>query len=96
MKEFFINYGQYIIVGVLCLLEIILFSFKNRPKLIDNSLITKLCSWILEAEGIYKTGSDKMNFVLEKAKDYLKDSYQETEIRNIIEYLLTIPEKKVK
>lgn len=94
MLDFIQANWSYLATAVLVVLEVILFILKKRPQVVDNSFISLICQWILEAEVKFKVGSDKMCYVLDQAKLYLKDNYRETEIKNIVEYLLTLPEKK--
>lgn len=95
--EILIQYKEIISIAIGVLLEIIVFLvFKKNPKVIDNSLVTHLCDWIAQAEAKFKVGSDKLNYVLEEAKKYLGDSFIEKDIRNMVEQILTLPEKKGK
>ncbi len=95
--DFLIQYKELITVLGAFVIEVVVFLvFKKRPKIVDNSFITHLCGWIKEAESKYKVGSDKMNYVLEKSKDYLGDNFIKNEVKSMVEYILTVPEKKEK
>ena len=97
MVEILTQYKELIsIVGVAIIEIIVLLIAKKRPQVIDNSLLFQLSRWVLEAEKQFRIGADKMNFVLKRAKEYLGDDYVESDVRKVVEYILTIPEKKVK
>lgn len=96
MLEFIQTYWSYIATGLLFVLEVILFILKKRPEVVDNSFITLLTQWILEAEKRFKVGSEKMDFVLQQAAQYLGDKFNKKEVKTLVEYLLTLPEKKEK
>lgn len=96
--EFLVQYKEIISIILAFILQVIIFLvFKKNPKVIDNSFITHLCDWIKLAEGKFKSGSDKMSYVLNEAKKYLGDeNFYEKDVRNIVEYILELPEKKGK
>lgn len=96
MIEFITQYWSFISFGILFLCELILFFIKKRPQVIDNSFFVKLSDWILKAESIYKSGEDKMSFVLCMAKEYLGNKFVEKDVRAMVESILTIPQKKEK
>lgn len=97
MVDFLVQYKELISIIVVAIIEVCLLLFaRRRPEIIDNSLVSHLAEWILEAEKKFRVGSDKMVYVLEKAKVYLGDSYIESQVRKLVEYILEIPEKKVK
>lgn len=90
------NWKLIVIVGAILIDLILVLIFKKRPQVIDNSFITHLCGWIQEAESKFKIGADKKRYVLDAAAKYLGDKYSEKEVGLMIEYILTIPEKKEK
>lgn len=95
--EVLIQYKEIIAIVIAFIFEvIILLVFKKRPEVVDNSLLAKLSDWILEAEDKFKAGRDKLDYVCQKAQLYLGDKYIENDVVKIIEYLLTLPEKKGK
>ena len=96
--EILIQYKEIFSIAVVAIIEIIVFLvFKKNPKVIDNSLVTHLCDWIFIAEDKFKVGEDKMQYVLSEAKKYLGDEqFIESDIRKMVEFLLTLPEKKGK
>lgn len=97
MIEFLINNWKLIVILAAILVELVLLLvFKRKPQILDNSLIFDLCTWISEAEKLYPSGTDKLNYVLVKARIRLGDLFDEKAITNIIEWLLTLPEKKEK
>lgn len=96
MLNFIQTYWQYISAGLLLIIEVVIIFVKKRPQIVDNSFISQLCAWIEEAEKTYKVGSDKMVYVLEKAKSYLGSSYKESDVRYFVEWILTLPQKKEK
>lgn len=95
MIEFLTNNWQFVVCLLCGLFELILMLVaKKRPEVVDNSFLSKLSVWILEAEDKFQVGSDKLNYVLGRAKAYLGDMYVEKDCKALIEYLLTLPEKK--
>lgn len=95
--EVLIQYKELISIVIVAIIEIVvLLIAKKRPQIVDSSLLAHLCDWILEAEDKFKVGSDKMQYVLDHAKVYLGEQYVELQIRNLVEHLLTMPEKKGK
>ena len=95
MIEFLTEHWQFIVVCVAGLTEFILMIvLKKRPQIVDNSIMVRLAEWILYAEQHFVIGSDKMKYVLGEASKYLGDKYVEKDIRNAVEYLLLLPEKK--
>lgn len=97
MVEFLTQYKDvFCILGVAIVQVIILVLSKKRPQIVDNSFVVSLCDFIREAEEKFRIGSDKMNYVLDKSKDYLEDSYNESQVKKMVEYILTLPEKKGK
>lgn len=97
MVEILTQYKELISIIAVAIVEIVvLLIAKKRPKVIDNSFVTKLCDWIIAAEDKFRNGSDKMIYVLEQAKTYLGDEFVESDVKKMVEYILTIPEKKVK
>ena len=95
MIEFLTNNWQFVAACVVGILEFIfVLIFKRRPKIVVSGLLFELACLIEEAEAKYKDGIDKIHYVLENAKALCGDAYDETQIRNIVEWLLTLPEKK--
>lgn len=90
------NWKLFVIIAAILIDLILVLVFKKRPQVVDNSFITHLCSWILEAEKKYRNGADKKKYVLECASQYLGEKFSEKEVSLMIEYLLTVPEKKEK
>ena len=88
--EILIQYKEVTAVALAFILEVIcILLFKKRPKIVDNSILFHLCDWIMQAELEYKKGSDKLSFVLKKAKDYLGDDYVEADVKKVVEYILS-------
>lgn len=97
MLDFLIQYKELLTLALAVVVQLVLFLvFKRRPKVIDNSIVTKLCIWILNAETKFRHGKDKLAFVLDEAKKYLGDDYVESDVKKLVEYILTIPQKKEK
>lgn len=90
------NWKLIVVIGAIIIDIVLALIFKKRPQVIDNSFLTHLCNWILEAENKFKIGSDKKNYVLDQARQYLGDKFSERDVSLMIEYLLTVPEKKEK
>lgn len=90
------NWKLIAILGAILVELVLLLIFKKKPQVLDNSLIFDLCTWIAEAENLYSVGSDKLHYVLTKAKVRLGDLFDEKSVTKIIEWLLTLPEKKEK
>ena len=96
-SQFIVNNWQYISIGLICVLEIILFILKKNSKYIiqDDSFYSELSELIFTAERLYSHGPDKLNYVLEKFFErhpYMKD-FSEPVVA-AIEYLLCLPTKK--
>ena len=85
---------QYISAGVLLVIEVLILILKKRPQVIDTSLLASLSQFILEAESRFKVGTEKMQYVLQCANALLGDKFVEKDIRDLVEYLLTLPQKK--
>lgn len=97
MVDFLIQYKELISIIAVAIIEVCLLLFaRRRPEIIDNSLVQHLTQWIIQAENKFRNGSDKMAYVLEKAKVYLGDDYIESQVRYMVEFLLEVPEKKKK
>lgn len=93
--DFLMENWKWIATLSIGLIELVLLLvFKRKPQVNYVGLISFLCDCILEAEKKYTKGSEKMLYVLECAKAYLGEMYDEKTIRNCVEYLLTLPEKK--
>lgn len=93
--DFIIENWKFIVYLAIGLIEIILLLvFKRRPQIIDNGFMAKLSEFILDAELKYVQGSDKLKYVLEQAKIYLADKYVEADVKKLVEYMLTLPQKK--
>lgn len=90
------NWKLIVIVGCIVIDLILVLVFKKRPQVVDNSFITHLITWIQEAEVKFKVGSDKKEYVLDQAEKYLGDKFSSRDVGLMIEYLLTVPEKKEK
>lgn len=97
MLNFLIENWRFVaIVGSIIVELVLILVFKKRPAIIDNSFLVRLCEWIAIAEKKFVLGSDKLAFVLEEAKKYLGDKYSEKDVKTLVEYVLTLPEKKEK
>lgn len=97
MLNFLIENWRFVaIVGSIIVELVLILVFKKRPAIIDNSFLVRLCEWIAIAEKKFCLGSDKLAFVLEEAKKYLGDKYSEKDVKTLVEYVLTLPEKKEK
>lgn len=90
------NWNVVAVIGSIVLEFVILLITKKRPEVIDNSLLIRLCEWINKAEATLKLGPAKMSYVLNEARQYLGDKYVEKDVRKLVEYILTLPEKKEK
>lgn len=88
------NWKLIAIIGAILVELVIILVFKKRPEVIDNSFLIRLCLWIEEAEKKFVAGTDKLDYVLSAAKNYLGEKFSEKDVRNMIEYVLTLPEKK--
>lgn len=91
---FIVNHWKVIALAVVVLLEIVILILKKPTKILDNSFIAAVAGWIEEAEHQFVKGEDKLNYVLEKASAYLGDAYDRTAVKNVVEWLLTLPQKK--
>lgn len=95
--EVLLQYKDLIAIGLAAIIEIVIFLvFKKRPEVVDNSFVVHLCQWIDIAEHKFKNGEDKMQFVLDESKNYLGEKFIKDDVKNMVEYLLTLPEKKGK
>lgn len=95
--EFFLQYKEIFSILLVGIVEVvILLICKKRPQVVDNSFLANISNWILEAEAKFKLGSDKLRYVLDKSKNYLGENFVENDVKALIEYVLTIPEKKEK
>ncbi len=93
--DFLIENWKWIATLAIGLIELVLLLvFKRKPQIKYVGLVSYLCDRILEAEKRYTFGSEKMLYVLQCAKSYLGEMYDEKTVRNVVEYLLTLPEKK--
>lgn len=90
------NWKLIAIIGSIVIELVVILVFKKRPEVIDNSFLVRLCDWIDYAEKHFKVGSEKMSYVLAEAAKYLGDKYSERDVRTMVEYILTLPEKKEK
>lgn len=95
--EFIVENWQLAVLLLTALLVILL---KKRPvnTTVDNSLIAHLVSWVIDAERLYGPGhgDEKLKFVIEKARLYLGDLFNEKDITAMVEFILSSPEKKEK
>ena len=93
--DFLIENWKWLTALALGLIELILLLvFKKRPQINVQGFLESLCDWISQAEKSYSVGTDKMDYVLKCAKVYLSDMYDEKQVRSIVEWILTLPEKK--
>lgn len=92
--SFLQQYGQYIWLGLVLVLDLLLLILKKRPQVIDNSLIAKIIPLVAQAEEKFVSGEDKLQYVLNGVRAYLGDYYKENEARYLVELLLTLPQKK--
>lgn len=90
------NWKLIAILGAILVELVIILVFKKKSKIVAPGLILNLCTWIEEAEKIYSVGSDKMNYVLAKAKIYLGELFDEKTVSTMVEWILSLPEKKEK
>lgn len=92
------NWKLIAILGAILVELVLLLVFKKRPQnnIIDNGFLMEVCKWIEEAECAYETGPEKLAFVLSKARMYLGSRYDEEVVSDIVEWVLTLPEKKEK
>lgn len=102
----YLSFGLVFILNIL----ILIFKRRSKCEILDSSVITQLMQLILEAEHKYVSGFDKKNYVIEKFKEsnpYLieqlkKDFYKDfspmrsvdSVISNLIEFILSTPQKK--
>lgn len=97
MKEFLCFLSEYkeVILSSLCVVfSLLCFLLKRRPQVNFNGLLNSITHWIYEAEQKFRIGSDKMNYVLDHAKVALGDSFDESSVRSIVEWILELPQKK--
>lgn len=99
--EFFVENWQLLVkLAVLLLTALLVILLKKRPvnTTVDNSLIAHLVSWVIDAESLYGSGhgDEKLKFVIEKARLYLGDLFNEKDITKMVEFILSSPEKKEK
>lgn len=81
-KEFLVNNWQYISIGILCLLDVLIIILKRRPKKWDelnniiSQAIAKLPGFIQSAEtmGSDYTGMDKKNFVVSWIFEFIQNA----------------------
>lgn len=93
--DFLIENWKWLATLAIGLIELILLIvLKRKPQVNYVGLISYLCDRILEAEKKYTVGSEKMLYVLQCTKSYLGEMYDEKVVRQCVEYLLTLPEKK--
>lgn len=99
MIEFLTNNWKFVATIGLIFIELILFLvFKKRPTILDTSFFADLCRFVEEAEKKYgaDSGVNKMKYVLLCAKEEFGEYYNEQRIREVVEWILTLPEKKEK
>ena len=97
MIDFLIDNWQFVAAIGCGIIEVIILLFtKKRPQIVDNSFLFNCSEWVLAAEKMSVSGEEKMSFVLSKAKDYLEDNFNEKAVREIVEWILSLPEKKEK
>ena len=78
MIDFLAQYGKYIALGVVVLLEIVILILKKRPvKLVDavTSYITQVLPYaIKQAEGEYPSGhgKEKLDMVIQTLQNFIK------------------------
>lgn len=93
--DFLIENWKWLTAIGLGLLELILLLiFKKRPQINFRGFLESICGWILQAENKFTVGSEKMSYVLACARTYLGEFYDEKSVRAIVEYVLTLPQKK--
>ena len=93
--DFFIENWRFFVMLACVIIEIVLLLvFKRRPQLIDNSILYHLSVWIQEAEVRFVSGSEKLDYVVSKAKDYLGDKFNRENVISLVEYVLSLPQKK--
>ena len=90
------NWKLIAIIGCIVIEAIILLIAKKRPEVVDNSILVRICEWVDLAEKKFLKGEDKLSFVLEEAKKYLGDKFVQKDVISMVEYVLTLPEKKEK
>lgn len=93
--QFIIENWQFFVALFCGILELILLIvLKKRPEVVDTSLFADLVEWIYIAESRFKIGEEKMAFVLDQAKEHLKERYVEKDVRELVEFILSLPQKK--
>lgn len=97
MLEFLQENWRTILLAVISLVSLILtLCVKKNPKIIDNSIYRKLVLWIEEAEKRFKIGEEKKSYVMDKAQAELGEGYNASVISDLIELILSLPQKKEK
>ena len=95
--EFLVENWKWLVSILLIIVETVLvIVLKKRPQLKDNSLIANLMIWIDAAEKQFKLGTNKKDYVIAQAKDYLGDDFDEKTVSYLIEEILSLPQKKEK
>lgn len=97
MQEFIdwiVGNWQFVSSAAISVVSFILLLIFRKCKLVDNSLIYHICGWVAEAERKFINGDDKKVYVLEKAKNYLGEDYSKSDVGALIEYVLSLPQKK--
>ena len=93
--QFIVDNWQFFVALFCGILELILLIvLKKRPEVIDTSLFADLVEWIYIAESRFKIGDEKMAYVLEQAKERLKERFVEKDVRELVEFILSLPQKK--
>lgn len=93
--EFLIENWRFFVMVACVICEIILLLvFKRQPKIIDNSILYQLSVWIYEAETRFKLGSEKLEYVVSKAEQYLGENFNRKSVVSLVEYILSLPQKK--
>lgn len=92
------NWKLITILGAILIELILVLIFKKRPTVVDSSFYSNLCIWIEEAENKYggSSGVNKMAYVLTRAKEEFGDYFNEARVREVVEWILTLPKKKEK
>lgn len=99
MIEFLTENWKLILTVGLIVVEMVLFLvFKKRPTFIDNSLFSKICRWIEQAEVIYGPGNGekKLEYVMNQAHSDLGVYFEPSRVEEVIEWVLSLPQKKEK
>lgn len=93
--DFLVENWKLIVVLAAIIIDLVLvLIFKRRPTIVDTSIVYRVAEWIEYAEKHYQVGEAKLFYVLKQAQSYLGDNYDEHQVTQLVEWILSLPQKK--